>query len=519
MLNTALEWLSQPSNLILLKEINRGVEKEGLRVNPDASLAQSSHPIALGSALTHKAITTDYSESQLEFITPVFTDTAALIRDLSDLHVFTAHKLKQEQIWPGSMPCYLHDEAEIPIAEYGDSDQGRTKHLYRKGLAHRYGRRMQTISGLHYNLSLPEEIWQHWPGYSGDKQTQSEAYFALIRNCQRHAWLLCYLFGASPMADKSFFSAQDSLHTISDTVSDITSKDDSVSMNSSDYGDHVTSLRMSDCGYQSDQQQQIKVRYSSLQHYCQDMQQVLEQPHPLLTQTRDPVSGEHLQLNNRWLQQESEHYAWIRPKPSQHTGKGLLADLQYFGVGYIELRLLDLNPFHPLGFTEQQLHFIDLFLLYCLLAESPVISQQEEQEIRCRQQTVALEGRKPGLKITFQNSDKTLVTAGTELLNQLQPLAKLLDSLYSDQRYIKSLQQQKKKLLYPQLTPSGWIVLAAKQSGFIKLMQELAQQHHHYFIKQAISDARWQQLEVMTTTSLSEQIKLEQKLKHSSNYF
>jgi len=47
-----------------------GLEKESMRVGPDGSIAQTPHPAALGSALTHPFITTDYSEALLEFITP-----------------------------------------------------------------------------------------------------------------------------------------------------------------------------------------------------------------------------------------------------------------------------------------------------------------------------------------------------------------------------------------------------------------------------------------------------------------
>ena len=56
------------------------------------------------------------------------------------------------------MPCILNGEMSVPIADYGTSNLGRLKHVYRHGLWHRYGRIMQCISGIHYNISLPQPL-------------------------------------------------------------------------------------------------------------------------------------------------------------------------------------------------------------------------------------------------------------------------------------------------------------------------------------------------------------------------
>src|SRR5690606_34303462 len=183
----------------LLTQGYRGIERETLRVTPTGELALGPHPRALGSALTHPQITTDYSESLLEFITPAEHDVGTALTHLDRIHRYTQGRLNNELLWSQSMPCLLPDEADIPIAWYGSSHIGMIKHIYRRGLAVRYGKAMQCIAGLHYNYSLSEDLWRVLHKDSGssltEKDFQSESYIALIRNFQRYSWLLMYLFG------------------------------------------------------------------------------------------------------------------------------------------------------------------------------------------------------------------------------------------------------------------------------------------------------------------------------------
>ncbi|HBX41147.1 MAG TPA: glutamate--cysteine ligase, partial [Marinobacter adhaerens] len=159
----------------------KGVEKEGLRVDRNGFIAQTPHPEALGSALTHPRITTDYSEALLELITPVFDSTAGMLKSLRDIHTFVQQNLGDEVFWATSMPCELDGDPSIPIAEYGSSNIGQLKHVYRQGLAVRYGRMMQSIAGAHYNLSLPESFWRKWQELLGNEQSlkdfKSDQYF------------------------------------------------------------------------------------------------------------------------------------------------------------------------------------------------------------------------------------------------------------------------------------------------------------------------------------------------------
>src|SRR4051812_35623945 len=235
-----------------LKGIRRGIEKESLRATHEGGLAMTPHPQALGSALTHPHITTDYSEAQLELITGVHQTPESCLEELLQIHQFTYRALGDEMLWVSSMPCNLPADENIPIARYGSSNVGRAKSVYRMGLAHRYGRRMQTISGIHYNWSFP--------GLS------SEEYFALIRNFRRHAFLLLYLFGASPAVCKSFVAGrQHSLQELTDGTM---------------YMPHGTSLRMGRLGYQSEAQSTLAVSYNGLQGYAESLHEALTKPYP-----------------------------------------------------------------------------------------------------------------------------------------------------------------------------------------------------------------------------------------------
>ncbi|HCP79589.1 MAG TPA: glutamate--cysteine ligase, partial [Pusillimonas sp.] len=133
----------------ILTGILRGIEKEGLRVDEQGKLALTPHPSQLGSALTHPKITTDYAEALLELITETHANIKSLRGELCDIHRFVAGKLNNELIWNQSMPPLLPPEADIPIAWYGPSNTGMLKHVYRRGLAERYGKAMQCIAGVH----------------------------------------------------------------------------------------------------------------------------------------------------------------------------------------------------------------------------------------------------------------------------------------------------------------------------------------------------------------------------------
>src|SRR5437879_5816086 len=246
---------------VVLKSIRRGIEKESLRVRPDGALALTPHPRALGSALKHPHITTDFSEALIELITGVHTEVPACLEEMKHIHQFVIRHIGDEMLWGASMPCSLPDENAIPIARYGASNIGRAKTVYRIGLSHRYGRRMQMIAGLHYNFSLPDSAWP-LAGLGGP----SEGYFALIRNFRRLAWLLLYLFGASPAVCASFVEGRK--HALEELAPGTL------------YLPHATSLRMGRLGYLSEAQDSLAVSYNSIDSYTACLHDVLTKPYP-----------------------------------------------------------------------------------------------------------------------------------------------------------------------------------------------------------------------------------------------
>ncbi|MGB5081149.1 MAG: glutamate--cysteine ligase, partial [Burkholderiales bacterium] len=336
----------------LLKRLRRGIEKESLRVRPDGALALTPHPVALGSALKHPYITTDFSESLIELITGVHLTPGDCLEQMKRIHQYVYRRIGGELLWGASMPCTLPGEEAIPIARYGSSNVGRAKTVYRYGLSHRYGRRMQMIAGVHYNFSLPESAWP-LPGLA----TPNEGYFALIRNFRRHGWLLYILFGASPAVCSSFVEGRE--HGLRELVP------------GTFHLPHATSLRMGRLGYLSEAQDSLVVSCNSLESYSDSLQDALTRPYSPYEAIGLKEGGEYKQLATSLLQIENEFYASIRPKRVIRSGERPLHALRERGVQYVEVRAMDLDPFAPLGIVEGTMRFLDVFLLHCLLAASP----------------------------------------------------------------------------------------------------------------------------------------------------
>ncbi len=425
--------------------MRRGVEKESLRVGATGRLARTPHPAGLGAPLTHPRITTDFSESQLELITGVHPTPEACVDELERIHRYVFHVLEtepgrdgQELLWAGSMPCRLPPDENIPIGSYGGSNIARAKSVYRMGLGHRYGRRMQTISGIHYNWSLPG--------------LTNEQHFALIRNFRRHSFLLLVLFGASPALCDCFVAgrAHDLERLGPDTV----------------YRPHATSLRMGRLGYQSDAQAQLAVSYNSLESYAQSLQRALTEPYPPYEALGvKNLGGEYNQLSTTLLQIENEFYGTIRPKRRIQSGERPLHALRERGVEYVEVRCMDLDPFEPAGIAASTMRFIDVFLLHCLLADSPPDTPDELAALGRNQDRSASQGRRPGLRLERGGQEVSLVEWAEELIDQCAPIAERLDQRDGGQAHARALADARAALAAPDTLPSAR-VLAAMKSDF-----------------------------------------------------
>ncbi|MFB4391670.1 MULTISPECIES: glutamate--cysteine ligase [unclassified Pseudomonas] len=501
LLNRRLSLLG--ANLPLLKQCLHGIERECLRVTRDGRLAQTPHPEALGSALTNEQITTDYSESLLEFITPALTDPAQVLDNLEDIHRFVTSQLGDEYLWSPSMPCALPAEEDIPIAEYGSSNIGKLKHVYRKGLALRYGRTMQCIAGIHYNFSLPEALWpllrqQEGSGES-DRDYQSAAYIALIRNFRRYSWLLMYLFGASPALDKGFLRGRP--HQLEELDGETL------------YLPYATSLRMSDLGYQSNAQAGLTPCYNNLVSYTDSLRKAVGTPYPPYQEVGTHKDGEWVQLNTNILQIENEYYSNIRPKRVTYTGERPIQALTARGVQYVEVRCLDINPFLPTGIDLAQARFLDAFLLYCALNDSPLLDNNTCGHSTDNFLSVVKEGRRPGLELHRDGQPIALKAWASELIERIRPLAELLDQANGGQEHAHALRAQQAKVDDPELTPSAQVLarMTEHDESFVQFALRQSQLHAEHFREQPLSAAQQQAFQTLARESLAEQARLEQQ--------
>ena len=485
----------------LLKQNLMGVEKEGLRVSRRGGLSQAKHPKALGCALTHPNITTDFAESLVELVTPTFSSADAMLNFLADTqHYLYMHLPKDQSFWPASMPCVIRGETYIPIAKYGSSNRGRMKSVYRKGLANRYGSVMQTIAGIHFNYSFADEFWQKYQELLNDDQDltafKNEHYMSLSRNVVRYGWLIPYLFGSSPAVCKSFLKGyhQHSLLEFNDTTL---------------YEPYATSLRMGDIGYQNlaEDEAGVKANYNSLEHYIHSLKDAIETPAPEYEKIGVNIDGNYEQLNANILQIENEYYSSVRPKPICDSSKKPLNALKESGIKYIELRSLDINTMLSLGIDSQQVKFLESFLLFCLLEESPVISTREQFEIDNNNQLVAHMGRKPGLLLKSRSAEVSLQDWGSELIVKIKNCAQLFSKEHVDAVTVIG-----RRVDNPDSTPSALALeeMRNRSQGFFDHTNSYAKKHRREFITREINNEHFAYLDKQAINSCIEQKNIEQ---------
>lgn len=479
-----------------------GLEKESLRVAPDGVIAFTPHPRALGSALTHPWITTDYSEALTELVTPPFGTAAAVLAFLEDLHVAVYRAIGRELLWASSMPCILLGEENIPIAEYGISNAGRMKHIYRVGLGHRYGRIMQVISGVHFNSSFSDAFWEALLQAAGEagplRAFKDEGYMGQIRNLQRHGWLVPYLFGASPAVCKTFLAGRPTKMAELDS--------------GTYYEPYGTSLRMGNIGYQNRREEGVGVKacYDSLGAYVASLTHAIRTPALLWEDIGVVVDGEYRQLNANILQIENEYYSTVRPKQVLDRLEKPTIALRKRGIRYVELRSPDVNVFEPLGVDEAELYFLEAFGLFCLLIDSPKIRLQERWEIDRNLEKAAHRGREPGLRLLRSGLAITLRDWAAEVLDAMAPVCEVLDRVRGG-GYTQALAAQRAKVADPELTPSARVLAELRERGesFHQLARRYTESHRAYFLSKTLGEARSAALDREAAASLERQAAIE----------
>jgi len=485
-----------------------GIEKESLRIM-QSQITQSTHPKKIGSALCNRYITTDFSESQLELITPPLSDKTAGLEFLDHIHHFVSHNINKEILWPFSMPPTIKSEQDLPIADYGISNLGLFKQLYRKGLSHRYGRSMQAISGVHYNYSLPDSIWHS--SFFEDSQLDSRAirsdsYFRMLRNIYRMNWLVIYLFGASPILTKDLLTKN---------TEPIQKLD-----NQTYYLPYATSLRMSDFGYQNLLRAALNISSDSLNDYISDLNMATSTISEDFQNIDTQNNTDQLQINANLLQTEDEYYAVARSKSNIISNQRLTSKLKKGGVDFIELRSLDLNPFSRIGIDEETVYFLEVFLIYCFLTTSHLINKDELKTTKDNDSLVAKRGRDPSLLLQKDQASISLQEWGKQIVDEMTPIAELLDG--EETVYRNMMCKIASKIKDPDQTLSGLLLdkIITEKVDFIDLGNSIGETNkQHYLDLEKSANPNWDRLEKEAIDSMNQQSTLEAEQNESFESF
>ncbi|WP_395167360.1 glutamate--cysteine ligase [Francisella salimarina] len=453
------------------KKINnlRGIERETLRITCSGVLADSCHPYALGHKLTNSSITVDFSENLLELITRPHESIESTFCELYDLSAFTlANMADNEIILNTSMPLSA-DESEIEEADFGSSNSGQMKRVYRKGLSVRYGKIMQIISGIHYNFSFDRKLIEN---IASDKQSSvSDVYFDVLNKYFEFMWLLPYLFGASPICAKT--SVKNKPNYLSDL-------DDEFFV-----GKYATSLRMSDLGYTSPAQKDLAISYNNVKSYVKDL---IHATDDIFDDYRNlglyDAEGQRVQLNESILQIENEYYSAIRPKQIAKRCERPACALYNRGVEYIEVRVLDVDPFTPVGISKNTALFVEAMLMTCLEEGAVRYSKEQIKQAKQNLTAVAIQGRNPQLKLKKLGDAREVLLKdyALELFDKIEATAEKMSSEYLEAVYL-----EKQKILDINKTPSSKIVKIAEEQGYKKFALKVSQKASEEFRGYALS--------------------------------
>ena len=495
---------ADPDSLASLRQKGIGLEKESLRVNEQGLLMQTSHPVSLGAALTHPYITTDFSEAQLELITPQMHDNTEALAFVHDLHAYIYQRMEPTTVlWANSMPCVVKNSERIPIARYGASNLGQMKHIYRQGLHLRYGSSMQVISGVHFNYSLHKQLW---PSLQSALQASGElfdfrnrCYMGMVRNLIRYNWIIPYLFGASPAVCRAF---------VDQTGGDLQAFDEATL-----FEPGATSLRMGNVGYQNNREIKtgLNVSYNDLTQYIACLRNAVTTEYPDYQALGVKTHAQYQQLNANLLQIENEYYATVRPKRTANQDEMSLLALHRAGIEYVELRALDVNPFERTGLNLSQLYFLEALFLFCMLTDSPPLSADEQRQCNHNEIVTAHRGREPGLQLQTPDKSRPLCAWGEAVCQAMLPVGALLDKAHGGERYQQAIQAQSQLFMDSELTLSARILdeMRSRQEDFVTFTLRYSHKHRHAFLHCPLDAERAATWDGMARDSLAEQQRIE----------
>ena len=352
---------------------------------------------------------------------------------------------------------------------------------------------MQLISGIHYNFSLPEDAWPI--AGIGDA---NQAYMALIRNFRRHAWLLLYLFGASPAICESFLAGRP--HSMQALAPGTL------------YQPFATSLRMGPAGYLSAAQASLLVSCNDLESYAASLADALTQPYPPYEAIGIRDGDDYRQLGTTLLQIENEYYSTIRPKRVIRRGERPLHALRREGVQYVEVRVMDIDPFAPVGISLATLRFLDVFLLHCLLTESPPDTPGEIRAVARNGRVVAIRGRAPGLRLRMGDREVRMRAWAKRLLDECGPIARALDAACGGEGHQEALEAARHAVQAPDTLPSARVVAEIRDlhgGSYAAFALAWSKAHRTSILSETIAPLVAERLEHLAGESLAEQRRVE----------
>ncbi len=395
---------------------NFGLEKENLRVTENGNLAMTPHPKAFGDKLNNPYITVDFSESQVEMITPPVNSINELYTLLENLHDSISIELKNEYLWPQSVPPNIPKEEDIPIAHFNGTLKGKDSEKYRRMLAETYGRNTQLLSGIHYNFSFKDEFLEELNNLIAPEKSLKEfknyIYLKISRNYIKYHWLVIYLIGASSAVHETYFNK--CLHHLCKCMNNMKKKDNYY------YSHDAISFRHGRCGYRN--KENLFVSFNSIDQYIEDLEELVKE---------GTITGAR------------EFYSPIRIKTKPTND--IFTTLKNSGIQYLEVRTIDINPYCKAGIEIKDLHFIHIFLLYCLLLEDCELSNMDYHMAIENHDMAAMSGKAEDQKLYKYEGGRTLLRKwASELFSNMEQLINKLD--FNKDFYLDILKFEKKKL-------------------------------------------------------------------------
>ena len=447
---------------------NFGLEKENVRVTERGNLALTPHPKAFGDRENNPYIKTDFSESQLEMVTPICNTLEEVYSFICNLNKVVSLEIMKngEFLWPQSNPPILPREEEIPIAKLSN----REDELYRENLSYKYGKKKQVISGIHYNFSFKEEfiklLYKELKVKKDFIEFKDDIYLRMARNFQKYHWLLIYLTGASPVFHESY-------------IDEIKEEGEKLGEDSY-YIKDDTSLRNSSYGYKN--KKDYYVSYNSIEEYASDIKNLVK---------------------DKEIQSIKEYYNPIRLKSL--GSEDMLESLLHKGIDYLEVRLLDLDPLSIQGVSKETLYLVHLFMIYTLLKENKEITYKDQEEFFKNHDMVALKGRNEEAVIHENGIPVLLKDKGREILSEMDEIVEILFS--NNEEFKNVIKRALEKINNPHDTISEKLIKDIKEEGYINFHMRLAKEYLNNFKNKEFNLVGYEDLELSTQILILDAIK------------